>query len=92
MLMDNALAVDVEALRSRMEGTVAAPGDRAYDEARQAWNLAVDQRPALVAVPADRRRRRRGRRLRPRARPARRPAGHRPQRVARSRRSTAPSW
>ncbi len=52
MLMDNALAVDVEALRSRMEGTVAAPGDRAYDEVRQAWNLAVDQRPALVAVPA----------------------------------------
>jgi len=52
MLMDNALAVDVEALRSRMEGTVAAPGDQAYDEVRQAWNLAVDQRPALVAVPA----------------------------------------
>ena len=52
MLMDNALAVDVEALRSRMEGTVAAPGDRAYDEVRQAWNLAIDQRPALVAVPA----------------------------------------
>ena len=52
MLMDNALAVDVEALRSRMEGTVAAPGDREYDEVRQAWNLAIDQRPALVAVPA----------------------------------------
>jgi FAD binding domain-containing protein len=52
MLMDNALAVDVEELRSRMEGTVAAPGDQAYDEVRRAWNLAVDQRPALVAVPA----------------------------------------
>ena len=29
------------------------PGDTAYDEARQAWNLAVDQRPAAVAFPAD---------------------------------------
>ena len=53
MLMDNALAVDVEALRSRMEGTVAAPGDREYDEVRQAWNLAIDQRPEAVIVPAD---------------------------------------
>jgi FAD/FMN-containing dehydrogenase len=52
MLMDNAPAVDVEGLRSRMEGTVAAPGDHEYDEARRAWNLAVDQRPALVATPA----------------------------------------
>jgi FAD/FMN-containing dehydrogenase len=52
MLMDNAPAVDVEELRSRMEGTVVAPGDHDYDEARLAWNLAVDQRPALVATPA----------------------------------------
>ena len=27
------------------------PGDRGWDSARQAWNLAVDQRPAAVAVP-----------------------------------------
>lgn len=27
------------------------PGDERYDEARQAWNLAVDQRPAVVARP-----------------------------------------
>jgi hypothetical protein len=52
MLMDNAVAVDVQDLRSRMEGTVVAPGDATWDEARAAWNLAVDQRPALVAVPA----------------------------------------
>jgi len=51
MLMDGAMAVDVDALRSRIEGTVAAPGDHGYDEARMAWNLAVDQRPALVAIP-----------------------------------------
>jgi FAD/FMN-containing dehydrogenase len=29
------------------------PGDAEYDGARQAWNLAVDQRPAAVAFPAD---------------------------------------
>ncbi len=28
------------------------PGDAAYDEARQAWNLAVDQRPAAVVTAA----------------------------------------
>jgi FAD/FMN-containing dehydrogenase len=27
------------------------PGDPGWDEARQAWNLAVDQRPAAVALP-----------------------------------------
>src|SRR3954469_21509933 len=51
MLMDNVVAVDVDELRDRIEGTVVAPGDAAWDEARQAWNLRVDQRPALVAVP-----------------------------------------
>ncbi len=37
-------------------GRVIAPGDPDYDSARQAWNLAVDQRPPLVvqaAGPAD---------------------------------------
>jgi FAD/FMN-containing dehydrogenase len=32
---------------------IATPGQPAYDELRSAWNLAVDQRPDLVAAPAD---------------------------------------
>jgi hypothetical protein len=51
MLMDNAPAVEAHELRARIEGTVVAPQDASWDEARAAWNLAVDQRPALVAVP-----------------------------------------
>src|SRR5215213_6594856 len=51
MLMTGGLGLDLEDLRSRLCGTVAAPGDPSWDEARQAWNLAVEQRPALVALP-----------------------------------------
>jgi FAD/FMN-containing dehydrogenase len=32
---------------------IVRPGDDRYDEARPAWNLAIDQRPAAVAVPRD---------------------------------------
>src|SRR5579885_78918 len=35
----------------RAPGSVVFPGDEGWDEARLAWNLAVDQRPAAVAVP-----------------------------------------
>jgi hypothetical protein len=41
------------ALRALCGGAVALPGDEGYDAARQAFNLAVDQRPAAVAYPAD---------------------------------------
>ena len=34
-------------------GAVTVPGDAGWDAARQAWNLAVDQRPAAVAYPDD---------------------------------------
>jgi UDP-N-acetylenolpyruvoylglucosamine reductase len=39
------------ALRARLQGDLVLPGDENWDEARQAWNLAVDQRPAAVALP-----------------------------------------
>jgi FAD binding domain/Berberine and berberine like len=35
----------------RLHGHYITPNDAAWDEARQAWNLAVDQRPAAVAIP-----------------------------------------
>jgi hypothetical protein len=39
---------DLDALRAAIAGQVFIPGQAGYDQARQAWNLAVDQRPALV--------------------------------------------
>jgi FAD/FMN-containing dehydrogenase len=39
------------ALRARLQGDLVLPGDESWDEARLAWNLAVDQRPAAVALP-----------------------------------------
>ena len=35
-------------LRAMMAGDVFVPGDDGYDQARQAWDLAADQRPAVV--------------------------------------------
>src|SRR3954468_6625706 len=40
-------------LRDLCGGAVALPGDDGYDAARQAFNLAIDQRPAAVAFPGD---------------------------------------
>jgi FAD/FMN-containing dehydrogenase len=42
---------DVEELRSRLTGDVVTHADAGWDDARQAWNLAVDQWPAFVALP-----------------------------------------
>jgi FAD/FMN-containing dehydrogenase len=41
------------ALRELCGGAVSLRGDAGYDTARQAWNVAVQQRPAAVAYPAD---------------------------------------
>lgn len=40
-----------ESLRGLLDGRVFLPGDPGYDAARTPWNVAVDQRPAAVAVP-----------------------------------------
>jgi hypothetical protein len=42
---------ELDSLRSRIAGDIVAPGDDGFDAARQAFNLALDQRPALVALP-----------------------------------------
>ena len=51
MLSISPLHADVAALRVAIAGSVVLPGEDGWDAARQAWNLAVDQRPALVALP-----------------------------------------
>jgi hypothetical protein len=38
----------LETLKAMVAGDVFVPGDGGYDEARQAWDLVVDQRPAVV--------------------------------------------
>src|SRR5215467_7640256 len=40
----------LEALRAAVTGDVFVPGEDGYDQARQAWNLAVDERPAVVVT------------------------------------------
>jgi len=42
-----------DALRDRLSGSLLRPGDAGFDEARQPWNLAIDQRPLAVAAPAE---------------------------------------
>jgi len=44
--------IDLRELGARLQGDVVLPGDAGWDVARQAWNLAVDQRPAGVVYPA----------------------------------------
>ncbi|MBM7800006.1 hypothetical protein JOE57_002927 [Microlunatus panaciterrae] len=40
-------------LAGRLRGRLATAADPDWDQARSAWNLAVDQRPVAVAFPAD---------------------------------------
>jgi FAD/FMN-containing dehydrogenase len=43
-------SLDIERLASALDGHIVLPGDPTWDEDRRAWNLAVDQRPAMVAI------------------------------------------
>ena len=51
MLITDRPNVDVDALRVSVSGEVVGPDDAHWDRARQAWNLAVDQRPLAVVFP-----------------------------------------
>jgi hypothetical protein len=44
-------APEVRALKDELTGTVTVAGDAGWDDARAAWNLAIDQRPAVVTEP-----------------------------------------
>jgi hypothetical protein len=41
---------DLEALRAAVAGQVSVPGQASYDQARQPWNLTVEQRPSVVVA------------------------------------------
>jgi hypothetical protein len=51
MTIDLTRPLAADALRGLLGGRVHLPGDPGYDAARLPWNLAVDQRPAAVAMP-----------------------------------------
>ena len=51
MLTPERTLPDPSLLRDVVAGHIVAPGDEGWDAARSAWNLAIDQHPALVAVP-----------------------------------------
>ncbi len=53
MTLENTLDLPAASLRGLCGGRVHLPGDPGYDAVRVPWNVAVDQRPAAVAVPHD---------------------------------------
>ena len=42
--------IDTAGLAARLTGRLVTPADPDWDTARQAWNLAIDQRPAFVVL------------------------------------------
>lgn len=51
VISKDATTIPVDTLRQRLTGEYVTPEDLGWDDARLAWNLAVDQRPAAVAIP-----------------------------------------
>jgi FAD/FMN-containing dehydrogenase len=49
---DTPTAMDSASLRRGLDGQAILPGDEGWDEARRAWNLAVDLQPAAVVQAA----------------------------------------
>jgi FAD binding domain len=48
--MTSADTLDLEQLRSAVQGDVLAPADEGWDAAREAWNLTADQNPEAIAL------------------------------------------
>jgi FAD/FMN-containing dehydrogenase len=51
MLTTHRAGLDARPLRDQLDGDIVLPTDSGWDDARLAWNLAVDQRPAAVVLP-----------------------------------------
>jgi hypothetical protein len=49
-LLHETARTPLDELEARLDGELLKPGDEGWDEARTAWNLAVDQRPAAVVL------------------------------------------
>ncbi len=49
-LIPTPVDAEIDHLRHGIAGDVYLPGDEGYDEARQAWNLASDQRPSVLVM------------------------------------------
>jgi hypothetical protein len=49
-MIHESISIDPNELRARVVGDVHTPSDAGWDEARMAWNLAADQRPAVVLL------------------------------------------
>jgi FAD/FMN-containing dehydrogenase len=49
-MLAGAAATALDTLSLRLDGELVRPEDAAWDEARTAWNLATDQRPAAVVL------------------------------------------
>lgn len=45
--------LQLERLYATVSGQVIVPGDADYDQTRAAWNLSVDQHPAVIVIAAD---------------------------------------
>ena len=45
-------ALQVEALRARLDGSLLLPGSAGFDEATELWNGLIDKAPAVVVQPA----------------------------------------
>ena len=51
--IDTRRQVDARPLRACFRGALVLPGEDGWERATEAFNLAVVQEPALVALPAD---------------------------------------
>src|SRR5215469_14357898 len=49
-ISDTIAGRDLETLRSAVTGGIFAVDDAGYNQARQAWNLAIDERPTIVVM------------------------------------------